>query len=363
VPGNTEAARTANASAVDDLPLGRSAVPAPGKKSRLRSLVRSWQGKRVLVLGDVVADEHVVGRPRGVAREAPVLVLQHLESALFPGGATNVAANAAALGAAVSICGVVGDDEIGRRLVARLREAGMACDGVFVDPSRPTTTKTRIWAGGAQQQVQQLLLRLDRLERNAVSAGVTERMAGYVRAALPRVDALLISDYENGVIHPALIEASLPPALARGTLVAVDSHGDLIRFRGAALFTPNQPEAEAAAGRAFASLADLEAAGRELVGRLEAQAVLITRGREGMTLIPRAGAPLHLPAVRDVAAVDPTGAGDTVAAAFTLAAAAGGTYSEAAALANLAGGIAVSRVGTATTSAADLEQAIDRLAE
>ncbi len=222
--------------------------------------MQAWQGKRILVLGDVVADELVVGVPLNIAREAPVLVLQHLESRLLPGGATNVAANASALGARVELCGVVGDDETGRSLIDALR-AGLGCGGVVVDASRPTTTKTRIFAGGAQQLVQQLLLRIDRVDRRPVPPTVTGEMASYLAGALREVDALLISDYENGVIHPGLIAASLPQAVELGRLVAVDSHGDLLRFRGAHLFTPNQPEAEATLGRPLSTLDALEVEG------------------------------------------------------------------------------------------------------
>jgi rfaE bifunctional protein kinase chain/domain len=333
------------------------------EQERLAAVVRAWQGKRILVLGDVVADEMVVGVPLGIAREAPVLVLQHAESRLLPGGATNVAANAAALGARVDLCGVVGDDQTGRDLVQALGAAGLGCAGVAVDPSRPTTTKTRIFGGGAQQLVQQLLLRLDRVDRRPVAGAVTEEMAAYLARALPTVDALMISDYENGVIHPGLIAASLPRALDLGRLVAVDSHGDLLRFRGAHLFTPNQPEAEATLGRELTTLTELERGGRRLLTELAARAVLITRGREGMTLVARESPAVHLSATPGVTAVDPTGAGDTVAATFTLAATAGATLVEAAELANLAAGIVVSRMGTATASADDLLGVIATLEE
>ncbi|HEX2034592.1 MAG TPA: PfkB family carbohydrate kinase [Chloroflexota bacterium] len=328
------------------------------KQERLEGIVRAWQGKRILVLGDVVADELVVGRPLGIAREAPVLVLQHVESRLLPGGATNVAANAAALGARPEICGVVGDDDTGRRLVRTLEQAGLGCRGVVVDADRPTTTKTRILAGGAQQHVQQLLLRLDRLDRLPVPQAVSERMATYLEQALGEVEALMISDYQNGVIHPGLIAASLPRAIELGRLVAVDAHGDLFRFRGAHLFTPNQPEAEAALGRTFQTLQEVETGGHELRASLDARAVLITRGQEGMTLIGPDAQAAHFPATPGVTAVDPTGAGDTVAAAFTLAVLAGATLREAAELANLAAGVVVARMGTATVSADDLLAAI-----
>jgi D-glycero-beta-D-manno-heptose-7-phosphate kinase len=324
---------------------------------RLRRIIESWRGRRVLVLGDLVADEHVVGRPLAIAREAPVLVLEHLQRQVRPGGAANPAANAQALGAQVLVCGIVGDDGAGEALRDALAACGADTTGILVDPSRPTTTKTRIWAGGAQQHVQQLMLRLDRVERRPVDDGLTRRLAEYVAGALDGADALMLSDYENGVIHPALIEASLAPALARGKVVTVDAHGDLFRFRGATLFTPNQPEAEATLGRAFAGSADLEAAGVELRERLGARAVLVTRGREGMSLFEAGESAVHVPALA-TNAVDPTGAGDTVAAAFTLAACAGASLRDAAHLANVAASIVVARVGTAVATAADLLRAI-----
>ena len=202
------------------------------REERLAATVRAWQGKRILVLGDVVADELLVGVPQGIAREAPVLVLRHAEFDHPPRGGDERRRQRAALGAQVEVCGVVGDDQTGRQLVQALRETGLGCAGVVVDPSRPTTTKTRIFAGGAQQPVQQLLLRLDRVDRRPVAGAVTEEMAAYLARTLPEIDALMISDYENGVIHPGLIAASLPRAIDLGRLVAVDSHGDLLRFRG-----------------------------------------------------------------------------------------------------------------------------------
>jgi D-glycero-beta-D-manno-heptose-7-phosphate kinase len=328
---------------------------------RLLQTVDAWQGKRVLVVGDLVADELVVGRPLAIAREAPVLVLEHVSREVLPGGATNPAANARALGADVRVCGVTGDDEAGRALVAELNRRGISTDGVSVDPARPTTTKTRIWAGGAQQQVQQLMLRLDRVERGAVSQAVSAGLGAYVDSTLDDVDALMLSDYENGVIAPALIHACLGAAQRRGTTVTVDSHGDLERFRGAALFTPNQPEAEAMLGRALTTVEELERGGAELLARLEAKALLITRGQEGMSLFATGAPPIHVPTFES-AAVDPTGAGDTVAAAFTLAIASGATHADAVTLANVAASIVVARVGTAVATRQDVIDTLHALA-
>ena len=343
--------------------MGRGARRVSGtapRAARLLEVVERWQGKRVLVVGDLVADESLVGRPLAIAREAPVLVLEHVRREVRPGGATNPAANARALGAEVEMCGVAGEDEIGRSLTADLAHRGIGVDGVVVDPSRPTTTKTRIWAGGAQQQIQQMVLRLDRVERSAVAPAISERMAAYVSDALARADALMLSDYENGVIHPALIEASLGPAVRLGRTVTVDSHGDLQRFKGATLFTPNQPEAEATLGRALGTAEELERGGAELLARLDARALLITRGQEGMSLFQSDAAPAHVP-IYESAAIDPTGAGDTVAAAFTLAVVAGATMDDAMTLASLAAAIVVARVGTAVATDTDLRAAINEL--
>ena len=328
---------------------------------RLLATVESWQGKRVLVVGDLVADEHVVGRPLAIAREAPVMVLEHVSREVLPGGATNPAANARGLGAVVRVCGVTGDDEAGRALTGELDRRGIDTTGVRVDPSRPTTTKTRIWGGGAQQQIQQLVLRLDRVERSAVSRETGRALAQYVEAAVEDVDALLLSDYENGVMDPALIDAGLTAAQRRGITVTVDSHGDLQRFRGAQLFTPNQPEAEAMLGRRLVTREDLDAGGTELLVRLGAAALLITRGQEGMSLFASGMPALHVPTVGS-AAVDPTGAGDTVAAACTLAIVAGAAMEDAVLLASVAASIVVARVGTAVASADDMRAALHALA-
>ena len=331
---------------------------------RLRQLVEGMRGQRLLVLGDIVADEQVVGRAATVAREAPVLVLEEVERTILPGGATNAAANAAALGAAVSVCGVLGDDAMGELLRERLRAAGIDLAGLVVDPARPTTTKTRIWAGGVQQ-VQQLLLRVDRVSRQLVAGAVLESLMNRLREGLRptagRPGAVVMSDYENGVMHRTAVSEGIALARQAGAIVVADAHSDLLRFKGATALTPNQPEAEATLGRSITSPVELDRAGAELLAGSESEAVLITRGREGMSLYTHDGPPVHLPAmpVAGGDVVDPTGAGDTVAAVFTLGLAAGGSFREAAVLANLAAGVVVAKVGTATVSSGELLAVVD----
>ncbi len=294
------------------------------------------------------------------------MVLRHLSQTITPGGATNPGVNARTLGAEVFLAGVVGDDATGEQLRARLSEYGIHLDGLFTTPDRPTTTKTRILAGDSQH-VQQLMLRIDRIDRSELDADHTTRIIGYLREIVPTIDALIISDYENGVIGPTLLETALSLARQHGKIVIADSHGDLARFQGVTALTPNQPEAEATLGMPITDATTLEAGGRRLLDMAHAQAALITRGGEGMSLFPANGQTIHLPAINSGVVVDPTGAGDTVAATFALALTVDATpgasvspvrLAEAATLANLAAGLVVRHVGCATNTPQELADAV-----
>jgi len=341
-----------------DVPIANEPWDVPREWDRLDGVVRAFAGKRVLVVGDMVADEYIVGAPLKVSREAPVLVLGQTDRFTVPGGATNPGVNARTLGAEVLLAGVVGDDAVGWRLRARLAEYGVAMEGLFSEPGRPTSCKTRVLAGDRQLRQQQIV-RIDVLSHDELGEDAARRMLAYLREIVPTVDALIVSDYENGVISPAIIEAALPLAREHGKVVVVDSHGDLARFRGATALTPNQPEAEATLGQAITDRASLERAGAELLVRTEARGVLITRGAEGMSLFERAAPPLHLPVTNLSEVFDPTGAGDTVAATFTLALTAGAEMADAARLANVAAGLVVRRLGCATNTPDELIAAID----
>lgn len=326
-------------------------------RDRLLGLIRSFDGKRVLVVGDLVADEYIIGAPLKISREAPVLILSQREHYTRPGGATNPGVNARTLGAEVFICGVIGDDASGDRLRKRLNDYGISLDGVFSEQGRPTTTKTRVFAGDSQL-VRQQIVRVDVIDDSDLSDVCKEEMLAYLQATIPTVDALILSDYENGVISPEIIETAIPLARQAGKIIIVDAHGDLDRFQGVTALTPNQPEAEASIGRHIHNRHDLEAAGEELLARTNAEGLLITRGSEGMSLFERDKPPLHLPAFYLGEVADPTGAGDTVAATFTLALTAGATQAEAATLANVAAGLVIQRLGNATNTPDELSAAV-----
>jgi len=329
-------------------------------RERLSCLVRRFSQARILVIGDMVADEYIIGTPSRISREAPVLVLEQRQEFTVPGGATNPGVNARALGAHVFLAGVVGEDAPGRRLRDALEQQGVDLEGVMTEVGRPTSTKTRILAGGTQI-VQQQIVRIDRVDDSPPGAACERGIIDYVRQLVPQVDALIVSDYESGVITPAIVEACLPLAREHGKIVVVDSHGDLARFQGATALTPNEPEAAASLGMRISDRASLEAAGRRLLDATQTQGVLITRGSEGMSLFQQHAAPVHLPASNLTEVSDTTGAGDTVSAAFTLALVAGATMTEAAVLSTIAAGLVVRRLGCATTSPAELEAAIHEL--
>jgi len=329
-------------------------------RERLRSLIDSFRGKRVLVIGDMVADEYLIGKPARISREAPVLILEYSEERTVPGGATNVAVNTSTLGAEVFLAGVVGDDVPGRRLREAVGALQMHQEGLFTDARRPTSTKTRIMAG-SPQIVQQHIVRIDRVDASEVSEPSKGQILEYIQQVLPTMDAVVLSDYENGVISPDIIHLCIPLARELEKIVVVDSHGSLSRFQGVTALTPNQPEAELSLGMTIQTLADVNEVGRRLLEECHAESVLITRGSEGMSLFEVGKPAVHLPIYPlDHASeiVDINGAGDTVAATFTLALTVGASKAEAAYMANAAAALVVRRLGCASNTPQELMNVI-----
>ncbi len=331
-------------------------ISASPSLERLRSLIETFAGKRVLVIGDMVADEYLIGRPTRISREAPVLILELHEERTIPGGASNVAVNACSLGSEVFLAGVVGNDLPGQKLRRAIDELHMHQAGVITDETRPTSTKTRILAG-SPQIVQQHIVRLDRVDTSDIGTPCKKEIIAYIEHILPTIDAVVLSDYENGVISPQIIETTLPMARDLNKTIVVDSHGSLFRFQGVTALTPNQPEAELTLGMTITNEAELNTAGQRLLEGSKARGVLITRGSEGMSLFEAGRAPLHLPVYALPSAseiVDTNGAGDTVAATFTLALSAGASMPEAAYLANAAAALVVRRLGCASNTPQEL---------
>ncbi|MBZ5559033.1 MAG: sugar kinase [Acidobacteriia bacterium] len=344
--------------------IARSVHPLPGeseRRDRLLALVDGFSSRRVLVLGDLIADEFIYGEVSRVSREAPVLILKYDTTEMVAGGAGNAANNVAAYGAQARLVGLVGTDPEGRRLLSSFHRG---VDKAHVVRARGyrTPVKTRILAGGVHAARQQVV-RIDREPGWPLDASVSVALAKKIGPALETCDAVLLSDYGSGLVTPALASAIrravAQRARRRPIPVLLDSRYRLLDYRGLTTCTPNESEVEQVLGvRINDDARALERAGRALLKRTRTQAVLVTRGSRGMALFQPGQATIHVPIFGSDEVTDVTGAGDTVIATFGLALAAGASFYEAARLANYAGGLVVMKRGTATVSARELGDAI-----
>jgi rfaE bifunctional protein kinase chain/domain len=326
--------------------------------TKLLRLIEAFQGKTVLALGDLIADEYVHGKPGRISREAPVLILRFVSEELRLGGAANASHNLHTLGARVVPLGVVGDDAPGSALRAMFGDLGVPTEGVFTAAERITPVKTRILAGGYLATRQQIV-RVDREPVGAIPPAAEAALLDRLAAWGSRADAVVLSDYGYGTITPRLLDAVRALA-ARGVVVTVDSRYELLRFDGLTAATPNEPEVEQVLGLTLDGDKAVEQAGWRLLERLGARLLLVTRGSRGMALFERGGAASFLPIHGSDEIADVTGAGDTVISAFTLALAGAGTPLDAARLSNYAGGVVVMKRGTAPVTREELCEAIRR---
>jgi rfaE bifunctional protein kinase chain/domain len=331
-------------------------VSAP--RPRLAETVEAFRGRTVVVIGDLLVDEYLFGKPARISREAPVLILTYTERELLMGGAANATHNVHALGARVLPIGVVGRDPAGDELLALFHAAGIPTDGIVTENGRPTPMKTRIMAGGYQATRQQVV-RLDREPRAELATITEDALVARLTALAEKADAILVSDYGYGTVTPRVFERIRAIARRHEAVVSVDSRYQLPRFTGVTAATPNEAELEQLAGEPVDDERGVEKAGRALLERLDARLLLVTRGSRGMALLERDGASSFIPIHGTDEIADVTGAGDTVIATFTTALASGAAPADAAQLANIAGGIVVMKRGTATVSPAELAQAVE----
>jgi rfaE bifunctional protein kinase chain/domain len=317
-------------------------------RARAEQLTARFAGRRIVVLGDLMLDEFIWGRVRRISPEAPVPVVEVERQTLVLGGAGNVASNLVALGARPAPLGVVGSDINAERMCAAFHDIGVASDGIVVDPSRATTLKTRIIAHNQQ------VVRADRESRAPISTAIEEIIIAHFAGALDAADAVVVSDYNKGLLTPRVLSETLAAGRARNIPVCLDPKmRSFAGYQPVTVITPNHQEAAEAAGLAIEDEASLIEAGRRLLGAMDCRAMLITRGEEGMALFTDGGEVTLIPTVaREV--YDVTGAGDTVIATLALALAAGASFAEAAILANHAAGVVVGKVGTATVTRDEL---------
>jgi len=315
-------------------------------RSRVEQLLSAFSGKNIVVLGDVMLDEFLWGKARRISPEAPVPVVEIVREEYRLGGAANVVANIRSLGGtAIPVC-VVGNDQGAERVIGLMQQLEIDTSGVIRD-NRPTTMKTRIVAHKQQ------IVRADREERSALSAVTNRVVANAFINSLKNAQAVVVSDYDKGVINRELMSDVLPRARDMKVPVFLDPkvhHADY--YKPITLIKPNQAEAELLTGIQINDSAALEEAGRRLLAQLGCDYALITQGENGMSLFNKTNSH-HVPTfARDV--FDVTGAGDTVMAALALAGASGASMEEAAILANHAAGIVVGKVGTSTVNQAEL---------
>ncbi len=313
--------------------------------------------QNILVLGDIIADEFIIGQPERLSREAPVLILEHTGQKILPGGGTNAANNVSSLGGQVYLAGIIGDDRVGKQLIGELKEEGMITEGVVVDPLRPTSVKTRILAGGGQT-VKQQVVRIDNLETSNVSSQIEDELITYVEEVIDEIDAILLSDYGNGVFTDRLKNEVIKLGKETDKIIAVDSRYQLSDFKGVTIATPNKEEAEKAVGFKLDSPDAIKKAGWKLKEELRADAMLLTLGGEGMQIFFDEGT-THIPASNYTDVFDVTGAGDTVFGALALALVSGASMVEAMKIANYAAGIVVRKTGVATLTREELKKVIE----
>jgi rfaE bifunctional protein kinase chain/domain len=319
-------------------------------QERADQILAAIRDRKIVVLGDIMLDEFVWGDVTRISPEGPVPVVDVRRESIHLGGAANVLANLVALGSRGSVIGVVGSDAAADRLRSSLSELGGQDDDLIVDHSRPSTTKTRIVAHN------QLVVRADRESRKPVDRKIEERIISCLKEALATASALVVSDYDKGVVTHRILDQVLPFAYERLPVLVDPKIRNFYSYRPATLVTPNNHEALKMSDTEDDSDEGLLKAAELIQERLNCDAVLITRGDKGMMLLEHKDRPAYVKtAAREV--YDVTGAGDTVIAALAAALAAGATMIEAAMFANQAAGIVVGKVGTATASADELRTA------
>jgi rfaE bifunctional protein kinase chain/domain len=324
----------------------------PVSNQELLPLIPKLKNARIMVIGDLMVDEYIWGSVSRISPEAPVPVVSVTSESLRLGGAGNVVNNIYTLGGKVLLGGVVGNDEMGRKVLQDLQKMGADARGVAVEADWVTTVKTRIIAH--HQQV----VRYDREVVRSMRPETLKKILTVLEERIQDLDAVLISDYGKGVVCPELMEPVRSLTLGAGKILTVDPKvKNFPLFQKVTVITPNHHEAAQATGRWIQTEEDLASVGRQLLGQLQAQSVLITRGEKGMTLLQDNGDITHIPTMAKEV-FDVTGAGDTVISVLTMALAAGEDVKQAAVLSNYAAGIVVGEVGTATLKSSELEDAV-----
>lgn len=327
--------------------------------ANLKHWIPKLAGQRILVIGDLILDEYLIGNTTRLSREAPIPVLEFESRQLIPGGAANPAANIVALGSAAIQIGIVGSDTNATNLRDVLQAKGIETNTLITDPSRPTTVKTRIMAHMGLRFPQQVA-RLDTLSRAPISPTIEQNVQTAIAEQINRVNAILLSDYHTGLLTPSLVNSIDELVAGSNILLTADAQGKLEKYHAFGVVKCNADEARDYLRQPLNSNEDFARAAHDLCQSLQLTVgMVITRGGDGATVCTAAGEVTHCPAPAVTDVYDTVGAGDTTIAVLTLAVSAGATLSEATSLANYSSGLVVRRVGNYTPSPDELAWAFD----
>ncbi len=327
-------------------------MPSSFSEAKLTDILHRFRSKRIAIVGDLMLDKYVWGSVARISPEAPVPVVEIDNETERLGGAANVANNVKSLGGQPLLIGVIGKDENGKRIKNILERQECSAEGLVVDESRPTTVKTRVIAHN------QHVVRIDQEQKKEISEDVRKKIVAIIEKNIASLDGVIIEDYNKGVVVAALIRQIVGLAKQHGKIVTVDpKFNNFFEYKNVSVFKPNKKEIEEALGRKLTTEADIVASGKEVLQRLDADNVLLTRGEHGMTIIEKNSAVTHIPTqARNVA--DVSGAGDTVIATLTMAMASGLPVGDAAVLANYAAGVVCGEVGIVPISSSALLSAV-----
>jgi len=323
-------------------------------KTDIKAYIDRFPQTRILVIGDIIMDKYLWGHVSRISPEAPVPVVEVKQETKRLGGAANVLNNIASLGGRAILCGVVGEDLAGREIVERVRGMGLPVEGIVPLPDRPTSVKSRVVAHNQQ------VVRVDRENRRRIEPEGIHRILNFIKEIQNDIDAIIVADYGKGVISDIMMKGLRSLVWDSDIILGVDPKtGNFDTYKGVHVITPNHHEAGAYCGLEIEDEETLLRAGRRMLEDLEARSVLITQGKEGMTLFERGGDVCHIPTVaRKV--FDVTGAGDTVISALCMGLAAGMDLKSASLIANFAAGIVVGELGTSTVTVPELLEAVNR---
>ena len=327
--------------------------------AQLENILTEIPKRKIMVVGDLVADEYLYGKTTCISREAPVLVLRYDSKEVGLGGAGNAVNNLVSLGAEVIPVGVVGDDDMGRTLLRLMDERGIDTRRIVIETGQDTTTKTRILAGESHT-IRQQVIRIDRGEYDRSSSESERKILEALDELFEEVDAILVSDYQYGVLSPRVIERINTLAKKDRVIITVDSRHQMFKYKGITALTPNEPEVEEALGlRLGDDINILRTSAERILDEVGSKALLMTRGSKGIALFLSDRKLHQIPIFGSDEVADVTGAGDTVIAIFTLALTAGANFLEAAQLANIGGGIVVMKRGAATANLREIKRALE----